>query len=91
MRPYTKSVLATLSAVSLLAARPENEEQETAKAKPRELTLEEKVATVLPKPSEEEWLRIPWRSDFAAARAEANQSMKPLFVWMMNGNPLGCT
>jgi hypothetical protein len=53
--------------------------------------VEEKVAAVLPKPAEELWLKIPWRSDFAAARAEANREAKPIFLWMMNGNPLGCT
>jgi hypothetical protein len=34
---------------------------------------------------------MPWRTDFAAARAEANPAGKPLFLWMMDGHPLGCT
>lgn len=53
--------------------------------------LDEKIAPLLPKPEEERWLEIPWRSDFAAARAEANREGKPIFLWMMDGNPLGCT
>jgi hypothetical protein len=54
-------------------------------------SLDEKISPVLPKPEEERWLQIPWRSDFAAARAEANRDGKPLFLWLMDGNPLGCT
>ena len=56
-----------------------------------ESPLLEKVSPLLPKPEEYRWLQIPWRSDFAAARAEANRDRKPLFLWMMDGNPLGCT
>jgi hypothetical protein len=52
--------------------------------------LDEKIAPLLPKPEEERWLKIPWRADFAAARAEANRGGKPLFLWLMDGNPLGC-
>jgi len=54
-------------------------------------SLDEKISPLLPKPEEERWLQVPWRSDFAAARAEANREGKPLFLWMMDGNPLGCT
>jgi hypothetical protein len=54
-------------------------------------SLDEKISPLLPKPDEERWLKIPWRSDFAAARAEADREGRPLFLWMMDGNPLGCT
>jgi hypothetical protein len=54
-------------------------------------SLDEKISPLLPKPEEERWLQVPWRSDFAAARAEANREGKPLFLWLMDGNPLGCT
>ncbi len=37
------------------------------------------------------WETIAWRTDLAAARAEAVQRHRPLFVWTMNGHPLGCT
>ena len=66
-------------------------QEDSPKAQVKAATLDEKVAGVLPKPSEEPWTTIPWRCDLAAARAEANRVGKPLFVWMMNGNPLGCT
>ena len=53
--------------------------------------LDREIAAVLPRSSEERWLQVPWRTDFAAARAEANRAGKPLFLWMMDGHPLGCT
>jgi hypothetical protein len=53
--------------------------------------LDRDIAALLPRPSEERWLQVPWQTDFAAARAEANRADKPLFLWMMDGHPLGCT
>jgi hypothetical protein len=93
MTSLTKSILGTLLALSLVAApRLATARQEgSAKGQVKAATLDEKIAGVLPKASEELWNTIPWRFDFAAARAEANREGKPLFVWMMNGNPLGCT
>ena len=37
------------------------------------------------------WRSIPWRIDLLAAQREAAQQHKPLFVWAMDGHPLGCT
>ena len=53
--------------------------------------LDEKIRPLLPRPGEERWLEAGWRLDFAAARAEANRDGKPLFLWMMDGHPMGCT
>jgi len=53
--------------------------------------LDQQVASVLPKPDEERWLTIPWRTNLMKARAESQRAGKPLFLWIMNGNPLGCT
>ena len=54
-------------------------------------TLRQKIDVVLPKAAEERWLTIPWRTNVMEARTEAQKSGKPLFLWIMNGNPLGCT
>jgi len=54
-------------------------------------TLETKVASVLPTPQEERWLQVPWRANLMRARSESQQSGKPLFLWIMDGHPLGCT
>jgi hypothetical protein len=39
----------------------------------------------------EAWQTIPWRVDLLEARAAAIEEGKPLFLWSMNGHPLGCT
>lgn len=54
-------------------------------------TLTQKMQTVLPTEAEERWLQIPWRTNLMRARQEAQQQRKPLFLWIMNGHPLGCT
>ncbi|MCK5940514.1 MAG: hypothetical protein KAI24_00990 [Planctomycetes bacterium] len=37
------------------------------------------------------WRTIPWRIDLLAAQREASKLDRPLFVWAMDGHPLGCT
>ena len=53
-------------------------------------TLAARIATVLPTPQEERWLQVPWRMDLVQARAEAQRSGRPLFLWINEGHPLGC-
>jgi hypothetical protein len=53
-------------------------------------SLEKRVAAVLPTPDEERWLQIPWRTNIVEALAEARRVGKPVMLWVMNGNPLGC-
>ena len=53
--------------------------------------LDRKVVSVLPSSAEERWLQIPWRTDVMQARLEAEREGKPLFFWVMDGHPLGCT
>ena len=36
------------------------------------------------------WRKIPWMTDLWAARLVAMKKKKPIFVWAMNGDPLGC-
>lgn len=55
------------------------------------LDLDAKIAAVLPTASEEKWLTIPWRTDLWTARADAQREGKPMFLWIMNGHPMGCT
>lgn len=51
-------------------------------------TLHAKMA---PSGEGERWATIPWQVDLAAARQKAAQEGKPLFMWVMDGHPLGCT
>ena len=37
------------------------------------------------------WRTIPWRVSLLEARQEAAQQKKPIFIWAMDGHPLGCT
>ena len=42
-------------------------------------------------PSEEAWTTIPWQVSLAPAQKLALKEGRPLFVWAMDGHPLGCT
>ena len=37
------------------------------------------------------WQQTPWHSDLLEARRVAQRENKPIFMWIMNGNPLGRT
>ena len=37
------------------------------------------------------WEKVGWRVDLLSAREEARKSKRPIFLWAMNGHPLGCT
>jgi hypothetical protein len=54
-------------------------------------SLDERIQEVLPTAAEEKWLQIPWRTNLMKARVDAQAQGKPLFMWIMNGSPLGCT
>lgn len=62
------------------------------KAKPVELT-EETYAQwrdhILPKAEELRWQQIPWRPTWTDAVAAAKKEDRPIYVWSMNGHPLG--
>src|SRR5689334_2531852 len=55
-----------------------------------ESSLEKKIAAVLPTREEDRWLEIDWHTNIAEARREAERQGKPVLLWVMNGNPLGC-
>lgn len=40
---------------------------------------------------DEPWRTIPWQTDLLAAQRLALEQDKPLFIWAMDGHPLGCT
>jgi hypothetical protein len=54
-------------------------------------TFRELIAYVRPRPEEARWLDIPWQTDLWDGRRLAMTEGKPIFLWAMNGNPLGCT
>ncbi len=40
--------------------------------------------------NEGKWREIGWIPSLWSGRQAANEKQKPLFVWAMNGDPLGC-
>lgn len=40
---------------------------------------------------DELWRTIPWKIDLLDAQRVAAREKKPLFIWAMDGHPLGCT
>ena len=46
---------------------------------------------VKPTASEEAWAQIPWLTSLWEAREQAAEAGKPILLWEMDGNPLGCT
>ena len=46
---------------------------------------------ILPSEQEESWKTIGWHSSLETAFIEAAESRKPVLIWAMNGDPLGCT
>ena len=37
------------------------------------------------------WRTIPWKTSVLDAQAAAAREGKPIFIWAMDGHPLGCT
>jgi hypothetical protein len=48
-------------------------------------------ALIKPGPDEDRWGSIPWLTDLWQAREIAAEQGKPILLWEMDGNPLGCT
>ena len=41
--------------------------------------------------ADEPWRTIPWKTDLLDAQRMAAASNRPIFIWAMDGHPLGCT
>ena len=41
--------------------------------------------------SDKPWRSIPWELDLLAAQKLSVEQSKPIFIWAMDGHPLGCT
>jgi hypothetical protein len=50
----------------------------------------EVLKIVKPQPGEDKWADIPWLADLWQARQAAAKAGKPILLWEMDGNPLGC-
>lgn len=75
-----------LSALGLVAAvRAQEAEPALDDARFRELHAQ------LTQSEKERWQTVPWQIDLIAAQHLAAEAKKPLFLWAMDGHPLGCT
>ena len=92
-----KPIFSTLSAVILFAvlALPVSLRARTRtralKEKAAPESLEQRFERVLPNESEEAWREVGWRTNLMEARAIAQEQKRPVFLWIIVGNPHGCT
>ena len=47
-------------------------------------------ALIKPQAGEDKWAQIPWLENLWEARKQAARQGKPILLWEMDGNPLGC-
>jgi hypothetical protein len=47
-------------------------------------------ALIKPQLGEDKWAEIPWAASLWEARQRAAALGKPILLWEMDGNPLGC-
>ena len=45
---------------------------------------------IKPRPEETRWEQIPWQVDLWDARKKSVREGKPIMLWEMDGNPMGC-
>lgn len=45
---------------------------------------------IKPQAGEDKWADIPWLANLWQARQAAAKAGKPILLWEMDGNPLGC-
>jgi hypothetical protein len=92
---WTAGLLVILTAMPSMSAAqdtPKAEGDAPLRANPLDLTDQTYVALrdfILPKAEELRWQQIPWRPTWAEAVAAAKKDNKPIYVWAMNGHPLG--
>lgn len=54
-------------------------------------TLEKRFELVLPGEAEQAWREVGWQTNLMVAREDAQKQNRPIFLWIMVGNPHGCT
>lgn len=50
-----------------------------------------KLHAMLQASPDEAWRTIPWQIELLDAQQVAAKENKPIFIWAMDGHPLGCT
>lgn len=57
---------------------------------PRVSDVDSLKTLIKPRAEETRWEEIPWMVDLWEARRKAAETGKPLMLWEMDGNPMGC-
>jgi len=52
--------------------------------------LDRLKSVIKPRAEETKWEEIPWQVDLWQARRKAAEAGKPIVLWEMDGNPMGC-
>lgn len=94
---WIRSLIAPLLAVALVACppapqdagAPEHPDPQPVPA--AGVAVDPRVRALLPDERDRRWEALPWHHDLLAARAAAERSGAPIFLWLMDGNPLGPT
>ncbi len=79
---FAAALMILLDSASAVQKSQDLEELSTAEFKRLHAELE---------PKNETWKSIPWSVSLRDAQNRAIEQGKPLFIWAMDGNPLGCT
>lgn len=56
-----------------------------------QVLLDKQVAAIMPSKKDDHWKEAGWRTNLMQARAEAQAKNRPVFLWIMVGNPQGAT
>jgi hypothetical protein len=84
-------ILAVLACLALPPSLSAQREALGEQAVPVDDPLEARFGLVMPSASEEAWRAVGWRTNLMEAREVAQQQQRPIFLWIMVGNPHGCT
>ena len=50
-----------------------------------------KILSEVNTPLDKPWRQVPWKISLLEAQNQAARAGKPIFIWAMDGHPLGCT
>ncbi len=84
---FLNHALLVLSRLVLLSA-PALQAQD---AEPSAQPFDKRFALVMPSASEESWRAVGWHTSLMEARKLAQEQNRPVFLWIIVGNPHGCT
>jgi hypothetical protein len=54
-------------------------------------TFLKRLESVQPSGTDDRWKSIPWMTNIMAARQRSTKEKLPILMWIMVGNPQGCT